>query len=248
MLAGLGLLLAALPALAVQLSGNLVNSPTLNTSNLPIDAYVDLDFGSAVAPFRADGSFSFGEVKPGQHVVRPMVRGYAMTDLMVTVPTDDAAPHVQLFIAGKQALPVSTASLEFPLLVGATYAQSFYTEANAMNILQMLKSPMVLMMLASGVMAFVFPKLTASMDDPELAAEMAAQRKRMTAASQMDWTGALASRLAGEQSPSNAPAPGTASLSAASADATGTSSPGPAAARAPARGGASGAKRGGKRR
>ncbi len=63
-----GLLLLALPALALELSGQLVNTPTLSTplpvpthadtSTLPLDAYVDLDFGAAAAPFRADGSFS----------------------------------------------------------------------------------------------------------------------------------------------------------------------------------------------
>ncbi|GMK56308.1 hypothetical protein CspeluHIS016_0301480 [Cutaneotrichosporon spelunceum] len=242
MFAGLFFLLAALPALALDLSGHLANSQTLNTSSLPFDAYVDLDFGSAAAPFRADGSFSFGEVKAGQHVVRPMVRGFVMTDLLVTVPTDDAAPHVQLFIAGKEALPVSTSSLEFPLSVGASYAQEFYTAPNAMNMLEMLKSPMVLMMLASGVMAFVLPKVTANMDDPELKAELSAQNKRMTAASRMDWTGALASRLAGEQQSDDTAA------SAATGGSAGTLSPGPAVARPQGRGGASSAKRGGKRK
>lgn len=83
-----------------------------------------------------------------------------MVDLIVAL--GESAPHVQAFIPGKQALPLSSASLEFPLRVGAAYAQSYYTEASAMNVLQMLKSPMVLMMLASGVLAFVVPKLTVS--------------------------------------------------------------------------------------
>ncbi|KLT38413.1 hypothetical protein CC85DRAFT_331634 [Cutaneotrichosporon oleaginosum] len=236
----LALLLLALPALALELTGQLVNSPTLNTSTIPLDAYVDLDFGRATAPFRADGSFTFGDVAPGQHIVRPMVRGYTMTDLMVTVGDDGA--HVQAFIPGKQALPVSSASLEFPLRVGAAYAQSYYTEANAMNILEMLKSPMVLMMLASGVLAFAVPKMTAGMDDPEFAAEMVAQRKRMNAASQMDWTGALASRLAGEQPEGGSVLPAGAAVGASG----GTASPGPGAARTAARGGA--AKRGAAKR
>ncbi|TXT06767.1 uncharacterized protein COLE_06098 [Cutaneotrichosporon oleaginosum] len=235
----LALLLLALPALALELTGQLVNSPTLNTSTIPLDAYVDLDFGRATAPFRADGSFTFGDVAPGQHIVRPMVRGYTMTD-MVTVGDDGA--HVQAFIPGKQALPVSSASLEFPLRVGAAYAQSYYTEANAMNILEMLKSPMVLMMLASGVLAFAVPKMTAGMDDPEFAAEMVAQRKRMNAASQMDWTGALASRLAGEQPEGGSVLPAGAAVGASG----GTASPGPGAARTAARGGA--AKRGAAKR
>lgn len=103
---------------------NMLTPP--DTTNLPIDSYVDLDYGAATAPFRADGTFnlcvsaispfastpmaregyrggygvrlpvkaatshphlslvfadSSGDVKPGQHIVRPMVRGFAMTDV-----------------------------------------------------------------------------------------------------------------------------------------------------------------------
>lgn len=44
----------------------------------------------------------------------------------------------------------------------------YYVPPAGMNILQMLKSPMVLMMLFSGVMAFAVPKMTVSTSVPSL--------------------------------------------------------------------------------
>lgn len=88
--------------------------------------------------------------------------------LLITIPAGDDATHVQAFIPGKQALPTSTASLDFPLKVSATYEQMYYVPPAGMNILQMLKSPMVLMMLFSGVMAFAVPKMTVSTSLPSL--------------------------------------------------------------------------------
>jgi hypothetical protein len=49
------------------------------------------------------------------------------------------------------------------------------------NILGLFKSPMVLMMLASGVMMFALPKVMASVEaDPEMKKEMAEARKMLT--------------------------------------------------------------------
>ncbi len=79
--------------------------------------------------------------------------------------------------------------------------EEFYTDARGLNIFGMLKSPMVLMMLFSGIMMFAVPKLMVSGApvpsnfitehrrahpaqanlevDPEMAAEIAESRKRV---------------------------------------------------------------------
>lgn len=63
-----------------------------------------------------------------------------------------------------RALASGATSLPFPLEVVALGREQYYTPAAGVNILQMLKSPMVLMMLASAFMAIVLPKLTVSGD------------------------------------------------------------------------------------
>lgn len=54
----------------------------------------------------------------------------------------------------------------------------------------MLKNPMVLMMLFSGVMMYGMPKLMSMMDmDPEMAKDMAETRKKMQGMQNMDFMG-----------------------------------------------------------
>lgn len=69
--------------------------------------------------------------------------------------------HVQGYAPGR-SLAVGTASLPVPLEISAVAKEDYYTPAVGVNILQMLQSPMVLMMLASAFMALVLPKLSVS--------------------------------------------------------------------------------------
>lgn len=68
------------------------------------------------------------------------------------------------------------------------HPEDYYTAPQGVNILAMLKNPMVLMMLFSGVMMYALPKLTASMDlDPDMAKDMAETRKKMQGMQNMDF-------------------------------------------------------------
>ena len=66
----------------------------------------------------------------------------------------------------------------------------YYTPAASVNIVGMLKSPMVLMMLFSGVMLFEMPMLIASMElDPDMAKDVAETRQKMQGMQNMDFMG-----------------------------------------------------------
>ncbi|RSH83331.1 uncharacterized protein EHS24_007009 [Apiotrichum porosum] len=193
---------------------------------------VDLDYGASSTLFRVDGSFELFDVAPGQHLIRPIVPGYAMSSLVVTVPAEAGeALHVQSFFPDRAILPTTSPSLSYPLEVAANGPEDYFTPPPGVNLIAMFKSPMVMMMLFSAVMAIALPKITASMeDDPEVKAEMDAQRKRM--AKSMDWSGSLSGKLA-----------------SAGSNEAGSGSSTPAAVKAapaPARGAQN--KRGGKRR
>lgn len=59
-----------------------------------------------------------------------------------------------------------------------------------MNIFGMLKSPMVLMVLFSGILLFAMPKLMSMMEmDPEMARDVAETRKKMQGMQNMDFMG-----------------------------------------------------------
>jgi len=54
----------------------------------------------------------------------------------------------------------------------------------------MLRSPMVLMMLFSGVMMYAMPKMIASMEmDPDMAKDVAETRQKMQGMQNMDFMG-----------------------------------------------------------
>ena len=102
-------------------------------------------------------------------------------------------PHVQHYHEDRLALPTSSPSLPYPLEIAAVATYEYYTPPPGMNVVQMFKSPMVLMMLFSGAMALVLPKLTANLDnlDPELAKEFKDQQQTINKMqnSAMDWSG-----------------------------------------------------------
>jgi hypothetical protein len=121
--------------------------------------------------------------------------------LVVTVPAEAGeALHVQSFFPDRAILPTTSPSLSYPLEVAANGPEDYFTPPPGVNLIAMFKSPMVMMMLFSAVMAIALPKITVSLkarrradpqasmeDDPEVKAEMDAQRKRM--AKSMDWSG-----------------------------------------------------------
>lgn len=104
------------------------------------------------------------------------------SQLLITVPTS-GDPHVQIHHPSRLPVPTSSPSLPYPIALHALGKEDYYTSKTGVNILAMLKSPMVLMMLASGVMMFVLPKIMASVEaDPEMKKEMAEARKMMSGA------------------------------------------------------------------
>jgi hypothetical protein len=74
---------------------------------------------------------------------------------------------VQTYYPDRLPLPTTEPSLPYPLQLVAMGQYDYYTPPPGMNIVQMFKSPMVLMMLFSAVMALVLPKLTVSSGEAE---------------------------------------------------------------------------------
>ena len=100
--------------------------------------------------------------------------------MFVMVPST-GEPHIQIHHPGKIPLPTSSPSLRYPIVLTALGKEDYYTVKTGVNILAMLKNPIVLMMLASGLMMFVLPKMMASMEaDPEMKKEMAEARKMIS--------------------------------------------------------------------
>lgn len=70
--------------------------------------------------------------------------------------------HVQILNPARQPLPVSSVSLPYPLVLEPVAKENYFIPKSGLNMLGLLKSPMVLMMLFSGIMMWGMPKLLVS--------------------------------------------------------------------------------------
>ncbi|WWD16716.1 hypothetical protein CI109_101147 [Kwoniella shandongensis] len=235
-------ILSLLPFIsAVTISGQIAFSELFPRAALPPSSQVSLDYGSTRVWIKHDGSFEVHHVDEGEHILEALVPGYTFQPLLITITPETSSPsslvtpsspsddlsipispvepthqiHVQAFHPSRQPLPPTTASLPHPLVLAPLGKDNWFTPKGGMNVLGMLKNPMVLMMLFSGIMMFGMPKLIATMQDmdPEIAKEAAEARKKVMGAQNMDWTGSLSNMLAGttEDAPIKpvAPAPTT---------------------------------------
>lgn len=93
---------------------------------------------------------------------RELIRQYLLNLAPSTSPETPniLEPHLQLVLPGKSPLPSSSgSSLPHPLQISPLGQEDYYTARSGVDVLGMLKSPLVLMMLFSGVMMFALPKL-----------------------------------------------------------------------------------------
>ncbi|WVQ73836.1 hypothetical protein IAR50_003417 [Cryptococcus sp. DSM 104548] len=190
------------------IKGNIAFNDILPVESLPIGSSVCLDHGLDRVLVKQDGSFEIYDVPEGIHHVETLIPGYVVQPLWVTISppippiAEDGPPslHIQSAHPSRQALPSSSPSMAYPIILEVLAKESYFVPKGGMNILGMLKSPMVLMMLFSGVMMYAMPKLVSSMEstDPELSREMAETRKKMAGFQNGDWAGTISSLLAGE--------------------------------------------------
>ncbi|AFR98973.1 hypothetical protein C343_06961 [Cryptococcus neoformans C23] len=202
---------------AATISGNIAFNSLLPLHSLPPTSQISLDYGLTKVWVKQDGSFTFYNVPEGAHQLEPLIPGYIFHPLLVTVkPTVSSQSnsargsaedqlHVQILNPARQPLPVSSVSLPYLLVLEPVAKENYFIPKSGLNMLGLLKSPMVLMMLFSGIMMWGMPKLLANMDDPELSKEMAETRQKMQGFQNGDWTGALSNMLAGTAEDKSAP-------------------------------------------
>lgn len=84
------------------------------------------------------------------------------SQLRIDVSTADPHASVHAYVPGTSLALAPPVSLEYPLVLPARARNSYFVEREAFNPLDMLKSPMMLLMLVTGGMVFVMPYLMVS--------------------------------------------------------------------------------------
>ncbi|KDN46303.1 hypothetical protein K437DRAFT_246632 [Tilletiaria anomala UBC 951] len=148
---------------------------------------------------RRDGSFVFPDVIPGAYVLKISSRWHAFRTYRVDVSAllggeghgQTAVPDFRNSARNSVKIrshtpgtPLSStlthAVLPSPFIVQPLAAFEFFTEPEGFNIKALLGNPMMLIVIAGGVLVFLMPKLMANMD-PESLAELNEQQAAMQA-------------------------------------------------------------------
>lgn len=126
-----------------------------------------VDGGKHKGFLRTDGSFTVHNVPSGSYVVEVFSGKYVFEPIRVDISAKGNARARKV----NHLRPSQVALLKYPLeMKPISYAQYFQVREK-FNILEMLKSPMVLMMVLPLLMLVVLPKMM-NMNDPEFKKEM----------------------------------------------------------------------------
>lgn len=115
--------------------------------------------------------------------------GTPLTRPSESPPSSSASPSSS---PGSPSQPPSYASLPYPIILHPNLRLSdvFYdaSPSAGSNLLGMLKSPMVLMLIFTGIMAFAMPKILENLEvDPEDAKSVKEMRDRFQSVQTTDW-------------------------------------------------------------
>jgi hypothetical protein len=152
-------------------------------ATVPASSRVKLDHGVNGAWVKADGSFTIEGVEQGSYVLTPSVPGYTVASVSYIPPVGSLADsqviisiipdtsidtstseivHIQPWHPTKLPNdPTSSPSLPYPFVLYGR-PDEYFIPAPGMNVIGLFKSPMVLMMMFSGVMMYAMPKLQVS--------------------------------------------------------------------------------------
>lgn len=79
--------------------------------------------------------------------------------LRIDVSTAEPHVFVRAYIPGMPLVPAPSVSIPYPIILSARSRNSYFVEREGFNPLDMLKSPMMLMMLVTGGLLFATPYL-----------------------------------------------------------------------------------------
>jgi hypothetical protein len=133
-------------------------------------AHVIMNGGERLAYLEGDGSFQIHGVIAGSHIL-----DFKAADMLFSQVRIDMSKKKR----GKIRASVSEAgvveTVPYPLLLEPKGKAQYFVPREEYNMMSILKNPMVMIMLAFGVMAFLLPKMA----DPEQMKEMREQMEEL---------------------------------------------------------------------
>lgn len=114
---------------------------------------------------RIDGSFIFHDVKPGVYLLDVHSVEYYFTQVKINLPkaVDDPIQCVEFRYPGAPKQAVA-----YPLRLVASSKKQYFEQREQMGIHTLFRNPMMLMLVATGLIVVVMPKLMENMDAEEM--------------------------------------------------------------------------------
>lgn len=115
-----------------------------------------------------DGSFTFYDVQPGVHLLDVQSTTYMFSQVKIQVPeeynTDEALKCIEYYYPGAPKIALDCSS-SIQLYAHAKY--DYFEPRPKFSIFGLFKNPMMLMMLVSGGLMLLMPKMMEGMDDEQ---------------------------------------------------------------------------------
>ncbi|KAI0639327.1 hypothetical protein C8Q77DRAFT_1152310 [Trametes polyzona] len=183
---------ACVSALALDLKGRIQwNQQCPSLKDLG-QAKVILDNGKMHGGVTKDGSFVIPDVPAGTYVLSVLAHDHQFEQLRIDVFESDTLPEVRAYFPGTPLSPATSATLPYPVVLTARGRHDYFVPRESFNVLAMFKNPMMMMMLAAGVLVLLMPTMMKNMD-PEVMEDFKERHAKMTSIQNSLQSGDLAS-------------------------------------------------------
>eukprot|EP00457_Paulinella_chromatophora_P016044 gb/GEZN01016765.1/.p1 GENE.gb/GEZN01016765.1/~~gb/GEZN01016765.1/.p1 ORF type:complete len:199 (-),score=33.75 gb/GEZN01016765.1/:206-802(-) len=134
----------------------------LPKSEKPSFARVVLNGGEYTGLVRHNGNFVIHDLPRGNYVLDVHYTGYMFSQLSVSLSPESAGAEVKASTVGRND------RLAYPLSIRPVRQLQYFQVRPPIQYMSYLKNPMVIMMIFTGVMAIIMPRMMSNMDPEEL--------------------------------------------------------------------------------
>ncbi|TFK57346.1 hypothetical protein OE88DRAFT_1651020 [Heliocybe sulcata] len=164
----LSLLSLSCSVFALDLHGRVLWNEVCRGSQELGSAKVILYQGKLQGGVKWDGTFTIYDVHPGTYILSVLAHNHTFDKLRIDVSDSDPLPEVRPYVPGTPLSPPSQVMLPYPVLLSARQKNNYFVPRQSFNLLAMFQNPMMIMMVAAGVMVLGAPYLLKSLDPDAL--------------------------------------------------------------------------------
>ncbi|KAG8817971.1 hypothetical protein FRC17_011017 [Serendipita sp. 399] len=154
-------------------------------------------FHITISHFTRANDESSPHVPPGTYILQVLSPQHYFDQLRIDILPSSDLPEVRPYLPGTPLDPPATVTLPYPLLLIPRHHLQFFTPEESFDLMGMLRSPMVIMMAATGLLVFAVPYLMKNLDPDMLKEVQETQQKMAKLQDNMDLSSGLTNLLTG---------------------------------------------------